>query len=99
MLRLLNQYPAPPVYAPKLEVAHTKSSPLSDTTMISMVRLAMIVEMAFRDLRLFFALDLARFSEFILFPYSNASSFTDTDRFSKTGKFKPGIMIHQHVLT
>ena len=59
ILLLLNQYPALPVSAPKLDVAHTKSSPLKDTTMTRIIKLAIIVEMPFRDLRFLFALDLA----------------------------------------
>src|SRR5207245_7748589 len=50
MLRLENQYPAPPVYAPKLEIDQTNSNELSETTITSIVRLAIIVLMAFRDL-------------------------------------------------
>src|SRR5437899_13102785 len=49
-LLLENQYPAPPVYAPKLEIDHTNSNELSETTITSMVKLAIIVLIAFRDL-------------------------------------------------
>ena len=59
ILLLLNQYPALPVSAPKLDVAHTKSSPLKVTTMTRFIKLALIVEIPFRDLRIPFTPDLA----------------------------------------
>src|SRR5713101_9037414 len=66
MLRLENQYPAPPWYAPKLEIAHTKRRELRATTMTSMVRLAMIVLMPRRDLRFFSIRFFAHFARFNL---------------------------------
>src|SRR5467141_4503060 len=66
MLRLENQYPAPPWYAPKLEIAHTKRRELRATTMTSMVRLAMIVLIPRLDLRFFSIRFFAHFARFIL---------------------------------
>src|SRR5438876_10340053 len=66
MLRLKNQYPAPPWKAPKLEIAQTKSRELRVTTMTSIIRLAMIVLMARRDLRFFSIRFFAHFAGFIL---------------------------------
>src|SRR3989442_10187009 len=72
MLRLENQYPAPPWYAPKLDIAQMNNSELRDTTMISMVRFAIIVLMAFRDLRFLSTVFLAHLTRlislFFLFP-------------------------------
>src|SRR5438445_10571296 len=51
-LLLENQYPAPPVYAPKLEIDQTNSNALSETTITSIDRLAIIVLMDFRELLL-----------------------------------------------
>src|SRR5712691_2562933 len=68
MLRLENQYPAPPWYAPKLEIAHTKRRELRATTMTSMVKLAMIVLMPRLDLRFFSIRFFAHFARFILSP-------------------------------
>src|SRR2546426_1622037 len=66
MLRLENQYPAPPWYAPKLEIAQTKRRELRVTTMTSIIKLAMIVLMARRDLRFFSIRFFAHFAGFIL---------------------------------
>jgi hypothetical protein len=66
MLRLENQYPAPPWYAPKLEIAHTKRRELRLTTMTSMVRLAMIVLMPLLDRRFFSIRLLAHFTRLIV---------------------------------
>src|SRR2546427_3027457 len=73
------------------------NSELRDTTMISMVRLAIIVLMAFRDLRFLSTVFLAHFTRLIslfLFPmllFSNQVPF-----FKKTGKFKQGIKTREH---
>src|SRR6266487_386307 len=66
MLRLENQYPAPPWYAPKLEIAQTKSRELRVTTMTSIIKLAMIVLMARLDLRFFSIRFCAHFTRLIL---------------------------------
>src|SRR5438876_10139331 len=66
MLRLKNQYPAPPWKAPKLEIAQTKSRELRVTTMTSIIRLAMIVLMPRLDLRFFSIRFFAHFAKFIL---------------------------------
>src|SRR5437899_12540852 len=78
MLRLENQYPAPPWWAPKLEIAQTKSRELEVTTMTSIIRFAMIVLMPRLDLRFFSIRFFAHFAGFILsfslqcFPYLGA---------------------------
>jgi hypothetical protein len=51
--------------------------------MMSMVKLAMIVEMPFRDLRFFFILDFTHFTVATFPLLSETASFTDIDRFSK----------------
>src|SRR6267378_5748917 len=66
MLRLENQYPAPPWYAPKLEIAQTKRRELRLTTMTSIVKLAMIVLIPRLDLRFFSIRFFAHFARFIL---------------------------------
>src|SRR2546428_8202048 len=66
MLRLENQYPAPPWYAPKLEMAQTKRRELRLTTMTSMVKLAMIVLMPRLDRRFFFITPFAHFTRLIV---------------------------------
>src|SRR5207249_10760101 len=65
-LRLENQYPAAAWEAQKLEIAQTKSRELRVTTMTSIIRLAMIVLMARRDLRFFSIRFFAHFAGFIL---------------------------------
>ena len=76
------------------------NSELRDTTMISMVRFAIIVLMAFRDLRFLSTVFLAHFTRLISFPLSNASIFYSGSVFEKTGKFKQGIKTRKHcVLT
>src|SRR5881397_2960099 len=63
---------------------------LRNTTIISMVRLAMIVLMAFLDLRFRLILLFAHFTILIFLSHS-ATAFGFFGRFSKTGKFKRGI--------
>src|SRR5438445_2570019 len=72
------------------------NSELRDTTMISMVRFAIMVLMAFRDLRFLSTVFLAHFTRLISFPLSNASIFYSGSVFEKTGKFKQGIKTRQH---
>ena len=63
------------------------NSELRDTTMISMVRFAIMVLMAFRDLRFLSTVFLAHFTRLIsLFPLSNAFLFSIQVPFFK----KPG---------
>src|SRR6267378_839750 len=68
MLRLENQYPAPPWKAPKLVIAHTNNRELRLTTMTSIIKLAIIVAMPRLDLRLFSIRFFAHFARFILSP-------------------------------
>src|SRR3989442_13279242 len=73
------------------------NSELRDTTMISMVRFAIIVLMAFRDLRFLSTVFIAHFTRlisFLLFPM--LSIFYSGSVFEKTGKFKQGIKTRQH---
>src|SRR5260370_32529211 len=65
-LRFENQYPAPPWYAPKLEIAHTKRRELRAKTMTSMVKLAIIVLIPRLDLRFFSIRCFAHFARFII---------------------------------
>src|SRR5437867_10378886 len=77
---------------PKLDMAQTNSIADKNTTMISMVRLAIMVLMARRDLRFRLILPCAHFTMLIFFSSrpSTAIGF-DGPGFSKTGKFRPGI--------
>src|SRR5690242_4040876 len=62
------------------------NSELRDTTMIGMVRFAIMVLMAFRDLRFLSTVFLAHLIRLISFPLSNASLFSIQIPFFK----KPG---------
>src|SRR5438876_10682898 len=73
------------------------NSELRDTTMINMVRFAIMVLMAFRDLRFLSTVFLAHFTRLISFPLSNASIFYSGSVFEKTGKFKQGIKTRKHL--
>src|SRR5207302_5354208 len=61
------------------------NSELRDTTMINMVRFAIMVLMAFRDLRFLSTVFLAHFTRLISFPLSNASIFYSGSVFEKPG--------------
>src|SRR3989442_14918622 len=76
MLRLENQYPAPPCEAPKLEMAQTKRRELRLTTMTSMVKLAMIVLMPRLDRRFFSIRLFSPFSRIILLSYFHFFQFS-----------------------
>ena len=73
------------------------NSELRDTTMINMVRFAIMVLMAFRDLRFLSTVFLAHFTRLISFPLSNASIFYSGSVFEKTGKFKQDIETRPHL--